>query len=57
MLPHSAIENQELIQALIRASIEEPVETEYVNSSPMKDHQDHEELKDHDGGLELQAEV
>jgi hypothetical protein len=57
MLPHSAIDNPELIQALIRASIEEPGETEQANSSPMRDQQDHEELREHDGGLELQPEV
>ena len=57
MLPHSAIENPELIQVLIRASLEEPLETEQANSSPMRDQQEHEELKNHDGGLELQPEV
>ena len=53
MLPHSAIDNPELIQALIRASLEEPFETVQANSSPMRDQRDHEELKDHDGALEL----
>lgn len=57
MLPHSAIENPELIQALIRASLDEPLETEQANSSPLRDQQEHEELKDHDGRHELQPEV
>jgi hypothetical protein len=54
VLPHTAIANPDLIQALIRATIEEPV---VEASIQMKDHEPNEETKNLPEGVELQPEV